>query len=299
MIAANEQVAKRLSERKVAGALPRPRAARTGGGRAPGRAARVARGADAAVGRPGISANAGRDRGRRDRRWSTSTCGETGHGRRALTSLVLRALKQAHYSTAQPRPRRARADPLLPLHVADPPLPRSGLPPRAAEHGRAAGRRRRRRRRSRRPARGRRRASARRWRSSATPTTSRVASCSSASSSTAAAERSSTARSSALIGAGAFVAFGDGYEGLVPVRRLRGDWWELNEEGTLLVASVQAARSAWANQCGSRSVRRSAARARRPRPRRRPGLAVSERGRFATAGVRASVSGPTTRGSSL
>jgi ribonuclease R len=33
---------------------------------------------------------------------------------------------------------------------------------------------------------------------------------------------------------GAFVAFGDGYEGLLPVRRLRGDWWELNELGTVL-----------------------------------------------------------------
>ena len=37
-----------------------------------------------------------------------------------------------------------------------------------------------------------------------------------------------------LIGAGAFVAFGDGYEGLLPVRRLHGGWWELNEEGTIL-----------------------------------------------------------------
>jgi ribonuclease R len=37
-----------------------------------------------------------------------------------------------------------------------------------------------------------------------------------------------------LIGAGAFVAFGDGYEGMLPVRRLRGGWWELNEEGTIL-----------------------------------------------------------------
>jgi ribonuclease R len=38
-----------------------------------------------------------------------------------------------------------------------------------------------------------------------------------------------------VIGAGAFVAFGDGYEGLVPVRRLRaGEWYELNEEGTIL-----------------------------------------------------------------
>ncbi len=42
-----------------------------------------------------------------------------------------------------------------------------------------------------------------------------------------------------LIGAGAFVAFGDHgqYEGMLPVRRLRGDWWELNEEGTVLVGT--------------------------------------------------------------
>lgn len=38
-----------------------------------------------------------------------------------------------------------------------------------------------------------------------------------------------------VIGAGAFVAFGAGHQGLLPVRRLRGDWWELNEEGTMLV----------------------------------------------------------------
>jgi ribonuclease R len=37
-----------------------------------------------------------------------------------------------------------------------------------------------------------------------------------------------------VIGAGAFVSFGAGHEGLLPVRRLRGDWWELNEEGTIL-----------------------------------------------------------------
>jgi ribonuclease R len=42
-----------------------------------------------------------------------------------------------------------------------------------------------------------------------------------------------------LAGAGAFVAFGeqDEFEGLLPVRRLRGDWWELNEEGTILVGT--------------------------------------------------------------
>jgi ribonuclease R len=39
-----------------------------------------------------------------------------------------------------------------------------------------------------------------------------------------------------LIGAGAFVAF-DGYEGLLGVRRLRGEWWELNELETMLVGT--------------------------------------------------------------
>ena len=37
-----------------------------------------------------------------------------------------------------------------------------------------------------------------------------------------------------VIGAGAFVSFGAGHEGLLPVRHLRGDWWELNEQGTIL-----------------------------------------------------------------
>jgi ribonuclease R len=40
-----------------------------------------------------------------------------------------------------------------------------------------------------------------------------------------------------VIGAGAFVAFGDGYEGLLPVRRLRHDWWDLNELETMLVGA--------------------------------------------------------------
>jgi ribonuclease R len=39
-----------------------------------------------------------------------------------------------------------------------------------------------------------------------------------------------------VIGAGAFVRFGDeGFEGFLPARRLRGEWWALNEEGTALV----------------------------------------------------------------
>jgi ribonuclease R len=45
-----------------------------------------------------------------------------------------------------------------------------------------------------------------------------------------------------LISSGAFVAFGadEGsleFEGMLPVRRLRGDWWELNEQGTMLVGA--------------------------------------------------------------
>jgi len=40
-----------------------------------------------------------------------------------------------------------------------------------------------------------------------------------------------------VIGAGAFVAFGGGHEGLLPVRRMRSDWWELNEEETMLVGA--------------------------------------------------------------
>ena len=44
-----------------------------------------------------------------------------------------------------------------------------------------------------------------------------------------------------VIGAGAFVSFGDGHEGLLPVRRLRGDWWELNEQGTILFGTRSGA----------------------------------------------------------
>ena len=42
-----------------------------------------------------------------------------------------------------------------------------------------------------------------------------------------------------LIGAGAFVAFGPNriFEGMLPVRRMRGDWWELSEEETMLVGA--------------------------------------------------------------
>jgi ribonuclease R len=42
-----------------------------------------------------------------------------------------------------------------------------------------------------------------------------------------------------LIRAGAFIGFGPDalFEGMLPVRRMRGDWWELNEQGTMLVGT--------------------------------------------------------------
>ncbi len=42
-----------------------------------------------------------------------------------------------------------------------------------------------------------------------------------------------------VIGAGAFVAFGEDaqFEGMLPVRRLRDDWWELNDQGTALIGT--------------------------------------------------------------
>jgi ribonuclease R len=39
-----------------------------------------------------------------------------------------------------------------------------------------------------------------------------------------------------VIGGGAFIAF-DGYEGMLPVRRLVGDWWELNALETMLMGA--------------------------------------------------------------
>jgi ribonuclease R len=65
-----------------------------------------------------------------------------------------------------------------------------------------------------------------------------------------------------LIGAGAFVAFGPRgeYEGMLPVRRLRGDWWELNDEGTVLVGTRRGGAIRLADtlevQVGSVDVRR-------------------------------------------
>jgi ribonuclease R len=47
-------------------------------------------------------------------------------------------------------------------------------------------------------------------------------------------EREHDAEVVGLVGAGAFMAFGDGFEGFLPARKLQGDWWELNEVGTIL-----------------------------------------------------------------
>ena len=86
----------------------------------------------------------------------------TGRGGRALTSLVLRSLKQAYYDPRNLGHAGLALDALLPLHLADPPLPGPHLPPRRccqrdrgrADAGRVVGGERRRR--------GRRSASARR-----------------------------------------------------------------------------------------------------------------------------------------
>jgi ribonuclease R len=46
-----------------------------------------------------------------------------------------------------------------------------------------------------------------------------------------------------VIGAGVFVRFGDeGFEGFLPARKLRGEWWDLNEEGTALVGEESGKR---------------------------------------------------------
>ena len=57
-------------------------------------------------------------------------------------------------------------------------------------------------------------------------------------------------------------ATGGEFEGLLPVRRLRGDWWELNEQATMLVGTRTAARSGSGtrSRCGSAGSTRRAGR---------------------------------------
>ncbi len=159
----------------------------------------------------------------------------TGHGRQALTSLVLRALKQAHYSPQNKGHAGLSSDcychftspirryPDLIAHRAllsavggGEDAPRAGALAEAAEWTSAR----------------------ERDAMSIERKADDVARCFLL-------ERELGGRDDAefdgevigLIGAGAFVAFGDGFEGMLPVRRMRGDWWELNEYGTILFAA--------------------------------------------------------------
>ena len=145
MILANEQVARRLESARVADHVPRARAARPGRDRAPRGAAREPRGADSTRAEGHVARPTRRGSWARSAAQVMEYQRATGRGGRVLTSLVLRALKQAYYSPRQHRPRGAREPELLPLHLADPPLSRPGRPPRAAgdpgrRRGAAAGR---------------------------------------------------------------------------------------------------------------------------------------------------------------
>ena len=214
-----------------------------------------------------------RRRGRARRRESservTAYVEQSGRGREAFPSLVLRALKQARYDPRNLGHIGAREPRLLPLHVADPPLPR---PRRATARccassasptSRCAGGSRRRSPST--PP----RASARRRRSSTAPTTICLAWL---------LERELFERGwdepfdgeiTGVIGSGLFVRFGDVFEGYVPARRLPGDYFELND----------------ARHGARRPPRRRRVPARRPdrgarrgnRPRRRQGGALAGR----------------------
>ena len=172
---ANEQVAGAARDRAAADALPGPRAARPGRASSAWSSSSRPRRADAAAARAHSRAAGGRaGRARSARSSWTRTCARDRAAARARsTSLVLRSLKQAHYSPAQHRPRGPR------VSRATATSPRRSAATRTSSchrallcaigggRARAAGAR---------AGGGRRRArsapSARRWRSSATPTTS-------------------------------------------------------------------------------------------------------------------------------
>ncbi len=86
-----------------------------------------------------------------------------------------------------------------------------------------------------------------------------------------------------MLSAGLFVNFGGGFDGMVPLASLRGDWWEMADEGTAIFASSSGAGdSPRRSRRGDDRAHRRGARSRRSaadRHRRRP-LA---RGSHATA----------------
>ena len=226
MILTNEQVAELLERERVPAIYRVHAPARPDPGRTPGRAAGGARGADAAAGPGPLAAAGGQVAAEASR--LVAARGRAARARPRGVYIARAPIPQAGpLQRAQQRPRRPRQRRLLPLHLADPPLPRPG---------RATGRcwrcwgRGRRRRAWPRPATSpptARRASASRRRSSATPTTSAPPSCSNASSASAGRDAEFEGEVSGVIRAGAFVSFGgelgDVYEGMLPARRLPGE----------------------------------------------------------------------------
>ena len=138
MIAANEQVAQLLDLPARADAVSGPRAPRRDRRRAPDRPARrrsVCRRPPVPEGHltPQQAAEVIGQASRLIEEWTAS---HGGRGRAGLTSLVLRSLKQAYYDQRNLGHAGLQLAALLPFHLADPPLPRSDLPPRAAVGGR-------------------------------------------------------------------------------------------------------------------------------------------------------------------
>ena len=196
-----------------------------------------------------------------------------GHGRQALTSLVLRSLKQAHYAPRNLGHAGLGLAALLPLHVADPPLPGPRLPPRAAVAVGAGEER------------------------AATAALDEAGDVDVDARARRDDDRARRRRRRALLPARARALRGPGCDARVrrrghgrdrrrrvrrasatatraccPVRRLRGDWWELNEEGTILHGARQrraAIRLGDPRARAGRARDRGAARARRPRSVRR------------------------------
>ena len=132
MIAANEQVAGLLESRRVPALYRVHEPPEATAVRAADRPARVAGGADAAGPARRITPQQAAELVGEVSQLLDAGSRARGRGRRALTSLVLRSLKQAYYDQRNRRARRAAARPLLPFHLADPPLSGPDLPPGAA-----------------------------------------------------------------------------------------------------------------------------------------------------------------------